>query len=72
MDERFWPFPLVEPQADWTTFDRDLMRIAYADGYRPRGTRGGESPSRRAIGVSLHAAILAAPEPMKICEAGRR
>jgi hypothetical protein len=39
MDERYWPFPNLKPEADWTEFDRDyidLMRRAYADGFRPR------------------------------------
>jgi hypothetical protein len=41
MDEEFvaWPFPIVKPEAEWDEFDRDfidLMRTAYAEGYRPR------------------------------------
>jgi hypothetical protein len=39
MEERFWPFPLTKPEAEWSEFDRDyvdLMRTAYAEGYRPR------------------------------------
>ncbi len=34
-----WPFPIRKPEADWDEFDRefiDLMRVAYAEGYRPR------------------------------------
>ena len=40
MDEPlFWPFPNVVPEAAWSEFDRDfidLMRVAFAEGYRPR------------------------------------
>jgi hypothetical protein len=39
MDERFWPFPVVKPEADWTAFDReyvDLLKVADAEGYQPR------------------------------------
>jgi hypothetical protein len=39
MEEPFWPFPIVKPEAEWTEFDRDyvkLMQTAYDEGYRPR------------------------------------
>lgn len=41
MDDEFvaWPFPIQKPEADWDEFDRDFlrfMRIAFAEGYRPR------------------------------------
>jgi hypothetical protein len=39
MDERYWPFPTLKSEADWTDFDReyvDFMRRAYAEGFRPR------------------------------------
>ena len=39
MDERFWPFAVAKPEAEWNEFDRDfidLMRSAYAEGYQPR------------------------------------
>jgi hypothetical protein len=41
MGERFeaWPFPVLKPEAEWDEFDRDFldfMRVAYAEGYRPR------------------------------------
>jgi hypothetical protein len=39
MEERFWPFPITKPEAEWSEFDRDyvdFMRTAYAAGYRPR------------------------------------
>ena len=39
MDERYWPFPIVKPEAEWSEFDRDcidFMRTAFAEGYRPR------------------------------------
>src|SRR5437868_6440269 len=48
MDERFWPFPIAKPEAEWSEFDRDyveFMRTAHAEGYRPR-----EGPCR-CIGV---------------------
>jgi hypothetical protein len=35
----FWPFPRLKPEAEWDESDRDLvdfMRVAYAEGYRPR------------------------------------
>lgn len=34
-----WPFPIRKLEADWNEFDRefiDFMRVAYAEGYRPR------------------------------------
>jgi hypothetical protein len=39
MEERFWPFPIVKPEEEWSEFDRDyveFMRTAYAEGYQPR------------------------------------
>ena len=39
MDERYWPFSTLKPEADWTDFDRDyvdFMRRAYAESFRPR------------------------------------
>ena len=39
MDERFWPFPIMKPESQWDEFDRDyieFMRIASAEGFRPR------------------------------------
>ena len=39
MEERFWPIPIVKPEAEWNDFDRDyveFMRTAFAEGYRPR------------------------------------
>jgi hypothetical protein len=39
MDERAWPFPILQPEARWTDFDRDyinLMRVAHAEGCCPR------------------------------------
>jgi hypothetical protein len=42
MIERFWPYPIVKPESEWTAFDRDyieLMRTAFAEGFRP-----GEGP----------------------------
>jgi hypothetical protein len=44
MGERFWPYPITKPEADWSDFDRDyigLMRAAFAEGYRPREGPGG-------------------------------
>jgi hypothetical protein len=43
MEERFWPFPIVKPEAEWNEFDRDyvaFMRTAYSEGYRPRDESG--------------------------------
>ena len=37
-ERRFWPWPLLKPEADWNDFDRDLiefMQIAYSEGFRP-------------------------------------
>jgi hypothetical protein len=37
--QRFWPWPLLKPQAEWSEYDRDyvgFMRVAYAEGFRPR------------------------------------
>ncbi|TXT35802.1 MAG: hypothetical protein FD138_1220, partial [Planctomycetota bacterium] len=39
MEERFWTFPILKPEAEWSDFDRDyinFMRTAFAEGYRPR------------------------------------
>ncbi len=39
MAERYWPFPVTKPEAEWNAFDRDyidLMQTACAEGYRPR------------------------------------
>lgn len=39
MGERYWPFPILKPEAEWTELDRDFigfMRQAYAEGFRPR------------------------------------
>ena len=39
MEERFWPFPIARPEAEWNEFDRDFinfMRAADAKGYRQR------------------------------------
>jgi hypothetical protein len=39
MDERFWPFPIMEPESEWDDFDRDyinFMRTSHAEGFRPR------------------------------------
>jgi hypothetical protein len=58
MDERYWPFPTLKAEADWTDFDRDyidFMRRAYAEGFRPREAPcisvEGESPSGRFISL---------------------
>lgn len=39
MEERVWPFPIMKSESQWDEFDRDyidFMRIAYAEGFRPR------------------------------------
>jgi hypothetical protein len=39
MDKRYWPFPIIKPEAEWSEFDQDyidFMRTAFAKGYRPR------------------------------------
>jgi hypothetical protein len=39
MEVRFWPYPILKQEAEWTEFDRDyieFMRTAYDEGYRPR------------------------------------
>ena len=39
MEERKWPFPILQREAEWTEFDCDyiaLMRTAYGLGYDPR------------------------------------
>ncbi len=39
-----WPFPIRKPESEWDEFDRDfigLMRVAFAEGYRPRKHRYG-------------------------------
>jgi hypothetical protein len=39
MEERFWPFPILKPEAEWNQFDRDyvsFMQSAYAAGWQPR------------------------------------
>ncbi len=39
MDERFWPYPIAKPEAEWTDFDRDyidFMSAAHSEGYGPR------------------------------------
>ena len=58
MDQRYWPFPTLKPEADWTEFDRDhvdFMRRAYAEGFRPREapciTAEAESSSGRFISL---------------------
>ncbi len=43
MEDRSWPFPIVKPESEWDDFDRDyieLMRMAYAEGFRPREEGG--------------------------------
>jgi hypothetical protein len=58
MDERYWPIPMLKPEAEWTDFDRDyvdFMRRAYAEGFRPREapctTVEAESPPGRFIAL---------------------
>ncbi len=37
-----WPFPTLKPESSWSEYDRDFidyMRIAYAEGFRPRSER---------------------------------
>lgn len=59
MDARDWPFPILKPEVEWTTFDRDyidLMRAAYAEGYCPReGSCGcvdlGRWPTGRSVSL---------------------
>jgi hypothetical protein len=44
MVERFWPYPILKPEAESTAFDRDyieLMRTAFAEGFRPGEGPGG-------------------------------
>jgi hypothetical protein len=39
MEPRFWPYPILKPEAEWDDFDRhyiDFMRTAFVEGYHPR------------------------------------
>lgn len=43
-----WPFPVLKHEHAWDEFDRDflgLMRVAYAEGYHPRGVRRPTQPT---------------------------
>lgn len=60
MDTRYWPFPNLKPESEWTDFDRDyvkFMQQAYAEGFRPREapcvTIEAESPAGRFITLAL-------------------
>jgi hypothetical protein len=50
-----WPFPALKPEADWDQFDRDFldfMRVAYAEGLRPRHRSCIEAAADSAAGRS--------------------
>ena len=53
-----WPYPILKPESSWSEYDRDFidyMRIAYAEGFRPRtersecGIDAGEPSGRHAF-----------------------
>lgn len=38
-ERRFWPWPMLKPEAEWNEYDRDrvdFMQAAYSAGFRPR------------------------------------
>ncbi|HEY2882607.1 MAG TPA: hypothetical protein VGJ15_09245, partial [Pirellulales bacterium] len=38
-EPKFWPYPILKPESEWTEFDRhfiEFMQTAFAEGYRPR------------------------------------